>query len=144
MITPPCKEVARAGQSCRRWQVLSTDNILWRKIIFRDFRIENRSRLDNLETSSWRAEYQRLVDNTPEICTEVSRVFLHTFEDLSSQLVQVLDTHTNEVLHVSFCQSGDRFVTCSKDGSFIVWSVRYVFSMMILVIRTYLDSSGTT
>ena len=39
----------------------------------RDFMIEDPSRLDNLEASSWRAEYQRLVDNTPEICTEVCR-----------------------------------------------------------------------
>ena len=92
----------------------------------RDFMIEDRRRLDNLETSSWRAEYQRLVDNTPEICTEVGGVLLHAFKDLIFKLAQVLDTHTNEVLHVSFCQSGDRFVTCSKDGSFIVWSVRYV------------------
>ena len=110
----------------------------------RDFRIEDRSRLDNLETSSWRTEYQRLVDNTPEICTKVSRVFLHAFEDLIYKLAQELDTHTNEVLHVSFCQSGDKFVTCSKDGSFIVWSVRYFISMMFLVIRTYHDFSGTT
>jgi len=72
----------------------------------RDFLIEDHSRLDNVEASSWRSEYQRLVDHTPEICTEV------------------LDAHTNEVLHVSFCQSGDKFVTCSKDGSFIVWRDR--------------------
>ena len=42
----------------------------------RDFLIEDRSRLDSLdslEASSWRAEYQRMVDNTPEICTEVDK-----------------------------------------------------------------------
>ena len=37
---------------------------------------------------------------------------------------QVLTAHTDEVLHVAFCQSGDRFVTCSMDGNFIVWRVK--------------------
>ena len=37
---------------------------------------------------------------------------------------QVLTAHTDEVLHVAFCPSGDRFVTSSMDGAFIVWSVR--------------------
>ena len=46
---------------------------------------------------------------------------------------QVLGVHTNEVLHVSFCQSGDKFVTCSKDGSFIVWRVRYTLYMMVSI-----------
>ena len=100
------KDVARAGQACRRWRALSEDDVLWRKIIVRDFWIEEPSRLETMEKTSWRSEYQRLVDNTPEICTEV------------------LTAHTDEVLHVAFCQSGDRFVTCSKDGAFIVWRVR--------------------
>ena len=37
---------------------------------------------------------------------------------------QVLTAHTDEVLHVAFCPSGDRFVTSSMDGAFIVWRVR--------------------
>ena len=72
-----CQDVARAGRTCRKWQELSADDVLWRKIILRDFLIEDRSRLDSLdrqEASSWRAEYQRMVDNTPEICTEVDTV----------------------------------------------------------------------
>ena len=72
-----CQDVARAGRTCRKWQELSADDVLWRKIILRDFLIEDRSRLDSLdslEATSWRAEYQRMVDNTPEICTEVDTV----------------------------------------------------------------------
>ena len=72
-----CQDVARAGRTCRKWQELSADDVLWRKIILRDFLIEDRSRLDSMdrqEASSWRAEYQRMVDNTPEICTEVDTV----------------------------------------------------------------------
>ena len=74
MMMNPCQDVARAGRTCRKWQDLSADDVLWRKIILRDFQIEDRSRLDNMEASSWRAEYQRMVDNTPEICTEVDTV----------------------------------------------------------------------
>ena len=71
------QDVARAGRTCRKWQDLSADDVLWRKIILRDFQIEDRSRLDSLESleaTAWRAEYQRMVDNTPEICTEVDTV----------------------------------------------------------------------
>ena len=77
MMMNPCQDVARAGRTCRKWQDLSTDDVLWRKIILRDFQIEDRSRLDNMdsmEATSWRAEYQRMVDQTPEICTEVDTV----------------------------------------------------------------------
>ena len=79
-----CQDVARAGRTCRKWQELSADDVLWRKIILRDFLIEDRSRLDSLdslEATSWRAEYQRMVDQTPEICTEVDTV--SSSEDLS-------------------------------------------------------------
>ena len=69
-----CQDVARVGRTCRKWQDLSADDVLWRKIILRDFQIEDRSRLDSMEASSWRAEYQRMVDQTPEICTEVDTV----------------------------------------------------------------------
>ena len=31
--------------------------------------------------------------------------------------------HTDEVLHVSFSHAGDKFVSCSKDGVFIVWGL---------------------
>ena len=77
MLIISCQDVARAGRTCRKWQDLSADDILWRKIILRDFQIEDRSRLDSrdsIEATSWRAEYQRMVDNTPEICTEVDTV----------------------------------------------------------------------
>ena len=46
-----------------------------RKIIMRDFWIEEPSRLETTEKTSWRSEYQRLVDNTPEICTEVHLIY---------------------------------------------------------------------
>ena len=65
------QDVVKAGQSCRRWQALSSDDILWRKILLRDFRIAELGRLDSVEDKNWRAEYQRLVDNTPNICNEV-------------------------------------------------------------------------
>jgi len=35
----------------------------------------------------------------------------------------VLDQHTDEVLFVSFSRCGQLFVTCSKDGFFIIWKI---------------------
>lgn len=55
--------------------------------------------------SSWLLEYRRLSDEVP------------------SELAQTLEAHNDEVLHVSFAHSGKELITCSKDGSFIVWEV---------------------
>lgn len=52
--------------------------------------------------TSWRIEYQRLCDRTPEV--------LH----------QELQGHTDEVLHVSFSHNGRMFATTSKDRHIMV------------------------
>ena len=50
-------------------------------------------------------EYRRLTDEVPSVCS------------------QTLTAHFDEVLHVSFSHSGSEVITCSKDGTFIMWEV---------------------
>ena len=121
-----CQDIARAGQSCRRWLDLSSDNILWRKIILRDFMIEDHRRLDNLEASSWRSEYQRLVDHTPEICTEVwfylrltwssrsQSVCVHSIFKLFSSRLQALLEQSSSSLRLILDKSWSIFRTFLK------------------------------
>jgi len=97
-------EIISVSKTCKRWNQVGRDDILWKRLIRRDFKIpESRSRSPICQT--WKKEYQRLVDQTPVVCTEI------------------LEAHEDEVLYVSFANSGKYFVTCSKDGTFIVWKI---------------------
>ncbi|ROT80973.1 hypothetical protein C7M84_000294 [Penaeus vannamei] len=57
--------------------------------------------------TSWREEYQRLIEGTPVVETEE------------------IHEHNHQVLHVSFSHKGDMFATSSKDGYIIVWGSSY-------------------
>ncbi|XP_014256657.1 F-box/WD repeat-containing protein 5 isoform X2 [Cimex lectularius] len=94
-------DVLRAGQTCRNWNRLSYDELLWKYMLIRHFHIDSSSQIGPGKT--WYSEYRRLVYETPLICSEVLR------------------SHRNEVLHVSFSHDGTMFATCSKDSSIIVW-----------------------
>ena len=97
------QEICKAGLVCSKWWKVSKDDILWRKILRRDFKLQK------YVGQSCRRRYQQLKDESPKV--------FH----------KVLDAHNDEVLFVSFSSSGNMFVTCSKDGTFIVWNLsRYV------------------
>ena len=98
------KDVVRAGFVCKRWHTVATDNLLWKKIFCRDFKISLKTKL-RPGANFWKCEYKRLVDNTPTVLSEELR------------------GHQDEVLHVSFSNSGNHFVTCSKDGYLMVWNI---------------------
>jgi len=99
------EEICRAGCVCARWFEISEDNILWRGLIRRRFRIRMRKLKIRDSCLSWKNEYRRMVDLTPSVCS------------------QELKVHTDEVLHVAFSNSGENFVTCSKDTSVVVWNL---------------------
>jgi len=99
----PTKQVVVAGQVCRRWGGVAGDSLLWRRLLARDYRLQV-SRLGG-PGRCWKEEYRKLADDTPSV--------------LSEQLT----THSDEVLHVTFSNSGKFFVTCSKDGLIIVHSM---------------------
>ena len=84
-------------QVCRTWCRLAGDEFLWRDLVYRHWSID-RSVPRSAHCSTWRAEYERLYDRCPVIESEVLR------------------SHTDQVLHVSFSHDGRLFATTSKDG----------------------------
>ena len=100
------QDIIAAGKCCKRWSSISGDDLLWRLVTKRDYNIPGLNLANRIPVrSGWKEEYQRMKDETPEIC------------------YQVFHEHKDEVLHVSFSNCGRMFVTSSKDGSFIVWSI---------------------
>ena len=66
-----------------------------------------------------------MVDQTPAVCSGVL-LELQVISPVLTPASEVLEGplgHTDEVLHVSFSNAGDKFVSCSKDGVFIVWGL---------------------
>ena len=96
-------EVIKIGNTCKRWHILSKDNLLWKHLLCRDFRI---SPITKIHSSGmfWLEEYKRLIDDTPNVMSE--ELFLD-----------------DEVFHVTFSNSGKLFVTCCKDANFIVSNI---------------------
>ena len=97
-------DLCRASQVCWLWWRLCQDDVLWRRVTLSRYNIPV-MRASRPVRKSWILEYKRLTDEVP------------------SELSQTVTAHTDEVLHVSFSHSGHELITCSKDGSFIVWEV---------------------
>ena len=111
-------EICRVGSICKRWLLISKDEILWRRVLRRDFKLRHLN-ISHTDVQCWRREYQRMVDQCPRVCETV------------------LDQHTDEVLFVSFSRCGQLFVTCSKDGFFIIWKItRFILGNIFLIIST--------
>ena len=108
------RDIEVAGQVCRRWLLISRDDLLWRKSC-RTFCIVNRQGfLDNSfhynivfvkacgqlspGTLSWRDEFYRLTHNVPKVI--VQEEILHPFG----------------INDVQFCQDGSMVATCGRDG----------------------------
>jgi len=98
------QEIVTAALTCKRWHTIAIDNLLWRKALCRDFKLSAKTKMHS-SGKSWKEEYKRLVDETPNVLSEE------------------LKGHNDEVLHVSFSNSGKLFVTCSKDGYLMVWNI---------------------
>ena len=99
------KDVLLAGEACRNWHRLSKDEMLWKFLLQETLNTgrNNKKKLPN--SSSWFAEFQRIHVRTP---------FVES---------QVLEEHTDEVLHVAFSHDGQLFASSSKDCSVILWHV---------------------
>jgi len=76
---------------------VAADEFLWQDLMYRQWSID-RSVPRSSCCGSWREEYERLTDRCPCIESEVIR------------------SHTDQVLHVSFSHDGRLFATTSKDG----------------------------
>lgn len=96
------KEVVRASTVCKKWNRIAWDEILWKNLLLNYFGVDQKTSLPS-QAKSWSAEFRRLQFQTPAIET------------------QVLNEHSDEVLHVAFAHNGRYFVSSSKDCSAILW-----------------------
>ncbi|GFR76643.1 F-box/WD repeat-containing protein 5 [Elysia marginata] len=99
----PFSSICRAAIVCRRWNQVSSDELLWRSVFLWHYKLPFTTVLPK-KAESWRSEFKRLFYHTPALFQEE------------------LKGHKDEVLHVSFSHDGSMFATCSKDGYFKVWS----------------------
>ncbi|XP_015118789.1 F-box/WD repeat-containing protein 5 [Diachasma alloeum] len=104
LLTP--REVVTAGEVCKSWNRVSQDELLWKELFYRTYKIETSVGIMPGKTS-WLGEFKRLTYHTPLLETEVLR------------------EHSHQVLHVSFSHNGKMFATCSKDGYVLVWDSTY-------------------
>ncbi|XP_041481753.1 F-box/WD repeat-containing protein 5-like [Lytechinus variegatus] len=95
-------ELQRAGCSCRTWLRISHDELLWKNLLYREWKINREIPLPSGHSSYYR-EFRRLHYRVPTKC------------------MQVLTDHNDQVLHVSFSHNGKLFASCSKDGTIKVW-----------------------
>ncbi|OCT65212.1 hypothetical protein XELAEV_18041451mg [Xenopus laevis] len=104
-------DLLSAGLVCRRWYNVSRDDFLWKDLFYRHYRVQ-RHILRCPGAESWYEEFQRVSDTVP--CVEVQR----------------LREHGDQVLHISFSHSGDRFASCSKDCTIKVWTSAQPISVL--------------
>ncbi|KAE8739473.1 hypothetical protein FOCC_FOCC015027 [Frankliniella occidentalis] len=98
-------ELTSAGLTCSTWHQTSTDDLLWRALIRKDFGVKPSTGIQG--QTFWYSEYKRLSYHVPHYQTSE------------------LKKHTDQVLHVSFAHNGTMFATCSKDGYVVVWNAQH-------------------
>ncbi|XP_063424872.1 F-box/WD repeat-containing protein 5-like [Mytilus trossulus] len=106
----PAASLLQAAQVCRCWYRVSRDELLWKDVFYRHWKIDRNIPMAPGK-SSWLQEYKRLQYHTPAVESEVIR------------------QHTDQVLHVSFSHNGKMFATSSKDGFIKVWNTTYPISL---------------
>ncbi|KAK6195168.1 hypothetical protein SNE40_000647 [Patella caerulea] len=97
------KDLTHVAVVCKTWHRVSLDDFLWRDIFQRDWKIKKSITIAPGKLY-WKNEYKRLVYHTP------------------ARESQNIQHHKDQVLHVSFSHNGLLFATCSKDGTFKVWT----------------------
>ncbi|XP_014675719.1 PREDICTED: F-box/WD repeat-containing protein 5-like [Priapulus caudatus] len=96
------RDLLRCGATCRHWLRVAYDELLWKDLLYRNWKIDRGVAMAPGKTS-WLSEYRRLRYHAPAVESEVLRA------------------HTDQVLHVTFSRDGRRFATCSKDGFVKLW-----------------------
>ncbi|ELU06661.1 hypothetical protein CAPTEDRAFT_220138 [Capitella teleta] len=102
----PACVLIKASEVCKRWHRIAQDEFLWRDLLILDWKVPPNTRLP-LKVGSWRQEYKRLFFHAPLVESEV------------------LDDHSDQVLHVSYSHNGQLFATSSKDCHIKVWQSDY-------------------
>jgi len=98
------KEIERVALVCKRWFLVSRDDILWKKRVQQQFYHQESVNLSP-GTSTWRDEFRRLVHHVPQCFLDEESV------------------HNGGVSHVTFSSDGSMFATCGLDARLMVWQV---------------------
>ena len=99
-------DLVSAGQTCKKWQSISLDDCLWRRLLRVRYPPQQSLACD---------------DNSPTVsCRDAYRTFKY---DVPSVNVQEAKHHSDEVLHVSFSHNGRMVCSSSKDATACLWSV---------------------
>ncbi|KAJ6633664.1 hypothetical protein lerEdw1_014334 [Lerista edwardsae] len=106
-----CSDILAAGLTCQQWHAVSLDEVLWKELFYRYYRVE-REVPRHPAATSWYEEFQRLYDTIP--CVEV----------------QTLKEHSDQVLHLSFSHNGFLFASCSKDCTAKIWNNHLQISLL--------------
>ncbi|XP_061460281.1 F-box/WD repeat-containing protein 5 isoform X2 [Rhineura floridana] len=96
-------DVLSAGLACRQWHAVAQDEVLWKELFYKYYRVA-RDIPRHPAAISWYGEFQRLYDTIP--CIEV----------------QTLEEHSDQVLHLSFSHNGYLLASCSKDCTVKIWN----------------------
>ncbi|XP_066466580.1 F-box/WD repeat-containing protein 5 [Tiliqua scincoides] len=104
-------DVLSAGLTCQQWHAVARDEVLWKELFYRYYRVA-RDVPRHPAATSWYDEFQRLYDTIP--CVEV----------------QTLKEHSDQVLHLSFSHNGYLFASCSKDCTAKIWNNNLQISLL--------------
>ncbi|XP_063000527.1 F-box/WD repeat-containing protein 5 [Elgaria multicarinata webbii] len=96
-------DVLSAGLACRQWRAVAQDEVLWKELFYKYYRVA-RDVPRHPAAASWYGEFQRLYDTIP--CVEV----------------ETLKEHSDQVVHLSFSHNGYMFASCSKDCTVKIWN----------------------
>ncbi|XP_074661844.1 F-box/WD repeat-containing protein 5-like [Tubulanus polymorphus] len=102
----PMETLLNVSEVCRSWYRVAYDELLWKDLFYRTFKISRKIPRSPGKTL-WRHEYRRLHFHIPKVESEV------------------LSSHKDQVLHVSFSHNGEMFASSSKDGSIKVWDATF-------------------
>lgn len=130
------KDILSASATCSNWSRISYDELLWKYQFCKNYNLSYHTELKPgmirfsitftsakvffivviilTGQTSWYEEYKRLTYHAPLVETEV------------------LKSHTEPVLYVTFSHNGEYFVTCSMDGFVLVsiWAVLTLYSLL--------------
>ncbi len=96
------KDLVHCSQVCKAWYGTANDTLLWKQLLLKDFGIKEKRLIFKPADRHHKTEYIRLVDECP------------------STLLQTLDSHKDEVLHVGFSNDGQEMVSCSKVRKYFI------------------------
>ncbi|XP_065202814.1 F-box/WD repeat-containing protein 5 [Planococcus citri] len=112
------KDILNAGTTCSNWNRICYDEFLWHYQFCKHFKLDYDTELKPGQTS-WYEEFKRLTFHAPLVETEI------------------LKSHSEPVLYVTFSHDGKYFVTCSMDGFVLVWNstypcnIKYAYDMKV-------------